>query len=123
MPPKRNVTESQKKTVAARQNYKCANRNYITNYDCPLWSGPRLGLFDEAGYEIDHIQEHCLTQDDSLENLQALCVSCHRVKTRRFMQRKKTERKAESKDSGSPPRSEFYYKMDIDYGDGAPGLV
>lgn len=42
------------------------------------------GSFDESGYEIDHIFEHTKTQDDSDANLQALCKSCHSVKTRRF---------------------------------------
>ena len=43
------------------------------------------GCFDESGYEIDHIVEHSITNDDSLNNLQALCKMCHSVKTKRFM--------------------------------------
>jgi len=94
MPPKkRNVTDSVKRTVAAKQSFKCANHNLITSYDCPLWDSSREGTFDEAGYEIDHIKEHCVTGDDSPQNLQALCPSCHRVKTLRFMYRRTTDKR------------------------------
>ena len=83
-----NVT---KKLIAGRQFYKCANGpkyngKGLIGYNCPLWKSEyHKGSFDESGYEIDHIVEHCLTGDDSENNLQALCISCHRVKTRRFM--------------------------------------
>ena len=94
MPPKkRNVSDSMKRTIAAKQSFKCANHNLITSYDCPLWDSSREGTFDEAGYEIDHIKEHCVTGDDSPQNLQALCPSCHRVKTLRFMYKRTTEKR------------------------------
>jgi 5-methylcytosine-specific restriction endonuclease McrA len=88
----RDVSPDTKKTVAGRQNFQCANYPWSNQYQrglegfgCPCWyRSYSQGNFDEAGYEIDHIVEHCLTGDDSFENLQALCVSCHRVKTRRF---------------------------------------
>ncbi len=83
---KRTLTDSQKKTIAGKQHYKCAT---ITNYECPLWNANRDGSFDESGYEIDHITEFSLTQDDNVDNLQALCLSCHRVKTKRFTQKGK----------------------------------
>ena len=88
---KRNVTESTKKRVAGKQNYKCNNKpgrklKGLRKYSCPLWKDKKNpGSFDESGYEIDHIVEHCLSHDDSESNLQALCVSCHRVKTKRFV--------------------------------------
>ena len=82
MPPKRKVTESVKKSVAAKQRYKCAT---IPDFDCPLWKVGD-GTFDESGYEIDHVHEHSMSHDDGPANLQALCLSCHRVKTKRFMQ-------------------------------------
>lgn len=46
------------------------------------------GSFDEAGFQIDHIIEvkHGGTNDPS--NLQALCPSCHAVKTKRCAQQK-----------------------------------
>lgn len=86
---KRFVSEGLKKLVAGKQNFKCANKpltNVIKNYDCPIWQNPlRQGNFGEEGYQIDHIIEHCITKDDTEKNLQALCLSCHSVKTKRFM--------------------------------------
>ena len=83
------VSEGLKKLVAGRQNYKCANKpfsNVITKYDCPLWQNKtRRGIFGEEGYQIDHIVEHSISKDDSEKNLQAICLSCHSVKTKRFM--------------------------------------
>ena len=73
----RNVTESQKRRVAGRQRFKCAES--IPDYTCPLKGEP----FDESGYEIDHIQELRDGGSNELTNLQALCISCHRVKTTR----------------------------------------
>ena len=87
---KRMVSEAMKKLVAAKQKYKCANRLgsklfRLEDYKCPMWSKKDdAGLFDESGYEIDHIIEHSVSRDDSEENLQALCISCHRVKTKKF---------------------------------------
>lgn len=89
---KRNVSEAKKRNVAGKQYFKCANRpgsniTRIEDYRCPLWEkqGEYQGCFDESGYDIDHIVEHALTFDDSINNLQALCKSCHSVKTKRFM--------------------------------------
>ncbi len=83
---KRTLTESQKKKVASKQFYKCANKpgsKCVEDYDCPFWKC-QDGSFDESGYEIDHILEFCLGGSDELTNCQALCVNCHRVKTSRF---------------------------------------
>ena len=82
----RKLTESHKKQVAADQKFRCANKpnsnlKGIGNYECPMWKLDG-GNFDGSGYEIDHIIDHCISQDDSPENLQALCPSCHRRKTR-----------------------------------------
>ena len=91
---KRRLTVSQKKTVAGRQNYKCANSigsEFAKTYDftCLLWSHPeRQGTFGKEGYEIDHIIEFSQGGEDSIENCQALCLSCHRVKTILFNQNK-----------------------------------
>lgn len=88
---KRNVSEAKKRNVAGKQFFKCANKpgsklDKLENYECPLWKKDNdKGSFDESGYDIDHIIEHALTQDDSIANLQALCKSCHSVKTKRFM--------------------------------------
>jgi 5-methylcytosine-specific restriction endonuclease McrA len=39
--------------------------------------------FDEAGYDIDHITELRNGGSNDISNLQALCPTCHRVKTSR----------------------------------------
>tara|TARA_B100000902_G_scaffold248812_1_gene235472 strand:- start:2549 stop:2890 length:342 start_codon:yes stop_codon:yes gene_type:complete len=93
--PRRTLTEAQKKTVAARQNFKCANKpgNNPLTYDCPFWVRGGDGSFDESGYEIDHIVEWCVSRDDSEQNLQALCVCCHRVKTRRAAMKRRREKR------------------------------
>ena len=83
----RNVSESIKKRVAGRHFFKCANRdNEILNYKCPLWqkNDETKGSFDESGYEIDHMSELSISGNNELSNLQALCKSCHTVKTKRF---------------------------------------
>jgi hypothetical protein len=95
----RHLTEATKKTVAANQHFQCANKpgsniESLDGYKCPLWqlSGGAHGCFDESTYEIDHIDAHSLTQDDSIGNLQALCKMCHGVKTRKFMMQNKHTR-------------------------------
>ena len=87
----RKVTEPQKKKVAGKQFYKCANKKGakikgLEGYDCVLWkvTGENKGCFDESGYEIDHKIEHVISKDDKEDNLQALCKPCHSVKTKRF---------------------------------------
>jgi len=86
----RKVTEGTKKMIAGRQQFKCANSpdnniSKLENYSCPLWKNEiSPGNFDESGYEIDHIEEFAISQNDNIDNLQALCISCHRVKTKHF---------------------------------------
>ena len=102
MNPKNNrkLSEAIKKNVAGRQYHKCANKpgslskglKGLRHYKCPLWENKNTelkGCFDEAGYDIDHIIEHCLSNDDNEDNLQALCKMCHLVKTKRFLINKK----------------------------------
>lgn len=88
----RKLSESVKKTIAGDQSFKCNNKpgsnlKGLEKFLCPLWykPGELAGSFDGSGYQIDHITEHCLTHDDSEENLQALCVACHSYKTRKFI--------------------------------------
>ena len=103
----RKLQESTKKIIAATQHFKCnnepgSNLKGIGNYECPLWKvdGENKGIFDCSGYEIDHIVEWCLTQNDDITNLQALCRMCHGVKTLEFISsnniKKITENKIES---------------------------
>ena len=86
----RKVTESVKKRVAASQQFQCAT---ITDYVCPF-AGK---VFDESGYDIDHIHELIDSNDNSIENLQALCINCHRVKTTRFNSLRKQDAVKEPK--------------------------
>jgi len=107
---KRKVSEALKKLVAGRQKYKCANKinsHVVKNYNCPLWENKeRQGSFGEEGYQIDHIIEHSISKNDTQENLQALCLSCHSVKTRRFMIQ--TEDKIVSEQSDSKQSEKVY---------------
>lgn len=97
-PIRKTIPESLKKRVAGKQLYTCANTkdsklSGLEDYECPLWNGKNKGSFDESGYEIDHIVEHTLSNNNDECNLQALCRSCHMVKTMRFNSRyrKKTK--------------------------------
>jgi hypothetical protein len=60
--------------ILVRQSFRCKG---VPNYTCPLQGRH----FDEAGYDIDHIQPLFLGGSNDPTNLQALCPSCHRVKT------------------------------------------
>lgn len=100
----RKVTQAMKKYVAGRQQFTCNNKPGsnllgLENYYCPLWNSnnSKPGNFDESGYDIDHIIEWSVTANDSLDNLQALCPTCHKVKTKRFMMNKKQSRRTGSK--------------------------
>lgn len=86
-----NIKKEVRKKIAERQDNRCANKpgknlQRLEGYVCSLWlkKGDEQGKFDEAGYQIDHIDEFCLSQNNDDENLQALCLSCHSVKTKRF---------------------------------------
>jgi hypothetical protein len=96
--PKRTVTVAQKKIIAGKQFNKCANKpdsklKGLEGYMCPLWlrNDEHKGCFDQSGYDIDHIVEFSSTNDDSDENLQALCKNCHTVKTKKFGMKKKSK--------------------------------
>lgn len=62
---RRRLTGSEKKSVAAAQDYRCAKCD---------------SKFTET-YEVDHIEEHCLRGNNARTNLSALCPNCHRTKT------------------------------------------
>ena len=86
--PNRYIPEKTKEKIIDRQNGKCANFPgsklwRIGVYECLLWKY-RKGKFDESGYEFDHVIEFCLTKDNNINNLQALCPMCHSVKTKNF---------------------------------------
>ena len=78
----RRLTRIQKENIAARQYFKCANS--VHNYNCPIWAREEhKGSFGPEKYQIDHITELWEGGTDDESNLQALCLSCHRVKTDR----------------------------------------
>ena len=56
-------------------------------YICPLWKS-NGGLFDESGFQIDHIIEVTHGGSNELNNLQLLCPCCHSVKTKRCAKQK-----------------------------------
>ncbi len=76
----RYISIKTKRNILEKQAYKCAR---IKDYECLLWKYNN-GLFDESGYEFDHIDEFSLTHNNSENNIQALCPCCHAVKTKRF---------------------------------------
>jgi hypothetical protein len=63
----RKLGESIKKQVAYKQEYKCS--------DC-------LRLLPPS-YQIDHIIPHSISGDDTIDNLTALCPTCHANKTQK----------------------------------------
>ena len=86
----KSLSESIKKQIAGKQRFKCSNKpgsslKYLNDYLCPLWRNGGDGSFDEAGYEIDHIIEKSIGGNNDESNLQALCQSCHKLKTKRFL--------------------------------------
>ena len=62
MPRRRRWTEVERRTVAARQNWRCALCRRMVS----------------AHFEVDHIV--CLASGggDTMDNLQCLCADCHR---------------------------------------------
>lgn len=62
---KRSVSETRKKFVASRQGWKCKSCNMMLDFT----------------YEIDHVKSLASGGDNSVDNLVALCVGCHKQKT------------------------------------------
>jgi hypothetical protein len=93
---RKSPTDAQKRMIAGIQSFKCANSLSISlsgleTYNCPLWQKAitdNQGSFDQSGFELDHIKELSISGDNSLDNFQALCKSCHSVKTKKFMMKK-----------------------------------
>ena len=89
-------TDAQKRLIAGHQSFKCANNpssniNGLETYRCPLWQKSdkdNPGSFDQSGFELDHIIELCESSDNTMDNFQALCKSCHCVKTKKFLMKK-----------------------------------
>lgn len=71
MTSKRKLSESVKKIIASKQDWKC---NICSN-------------ILPASYQIDHIIPHSISQNDSSDNLVALCPTCHANKTQSELSR------------------------------------
>ena len=63
----RKLKETEKKLIAANQEWKCLSCKSIL----------------KSTYQIDHIIPFSISQDDSINNLQALCANCHSLKTQK----------------------------------------
>ena len=79
--------------ILQKQDNKCANRPFnpalnLHDYNCYQWKF-NFGNFDESGYIVHHINEYCLSGDNSITNIQALCPNCYAVKLNRFNKQKK----------------------------------
>ena len=91
-----NLSIGNQKLLLGKQSYKCANKpgkfcKGLEDYKCPLWQkvNEDRGSFDQSGFELDHIKELAISGDNSLNNFQALCKSCHSVKTKKFLIKKR----------------------------------
>ena len=67
---RKRMTEPQRRKIALRQNFKCAN----PDGKCKL-----TNALEE--YDVDHVIPLFLGGDDDEWNMQALCPACHRRKT------------------------------------------
>jgi 5-methylcytosine-specific restriction endonuclease McrA len=89
----RYISKKTKLELLNRQNQKCANNpndpiSSFTSYKCLLWKY-QDGSFDLSGYEVDHIIERSLCNNNNINNLQLLCPNCHSYKTKMFKTNKK----------------------------------
>lgn len=102
----RKVTAAKKRQIAGKQRFCCAAN--VKDYTCPLATKP----FDESGYDIDHIVELCNGGSNEDNNLQALCIMCHRVKTSRLQMAAKPKKPKAVKAKKSPV--DRYFDSDSD---------
>ena len=70
---RKGMTEPQRRKIALRQNFKCAN----PDGECKLIDG------NLKEYDVDHVDPLFLGGPDDESNMQALCPACHRRKTER----------------------------------------
>jgi hypothetical protein len=78
--------------LLAIQFNKCANTPTIKaiechNYDCVRWQFFE-GNFERNHYEIDHKIEFSKGGTNEIDNLQELCLDCHKYKTLNFVKSK-----------------------------------
>lgn len=92
----RKLSKAGKDRIAGRQRFKCANYpgselKHLQNFVCPLWQNNDIfkGNFGESGFHVDHIVEFADGGSDEDYNLQALCMDCHAIKTKKYQSLKK----------------------------------
>lgn len=111
----RRLTRIQKENIAARQYFKCAQS--VHNYNCPIWAREEhKGSFGPEKYQIDHIIELWEGGTDDESNLQALCLSCHRVKTDRNAKKRakyKSDTKKNSDTKNAEKLEKPYFEIEI----------
>jgi hypothetical protein len=94
MSTKHKISEETEEIIAGFQHYRCANKPKsnlagLHGYNCPLWekNSENRGSFDMAGYVIDNKIKFDASEDDDIDELYALCISCHTVKKLIFMEK------------------------------------
>jgi len=58
--------------------------------DAKKFYGQHVGFNGKVFWEADHIMERALHQDNSMGNMQTLCMVCHRRKTTLFMREQRS---------------------------------
>jgi len=76
-PNRPQISSERKLYVAGSQHFKCAGDPSF----CPMWK-LNGGSFDISGFEIDHVEPWHKSYRNDRAILQALCHSCHALKTR-----------------------------------------
>jgi 5-methylcytosine-specific restriction endonuclease McrA len=85
---RKRLSREVRKSIVKQQGWTCANspKSFFSkkyDYTCPLWKDKfrwgKIQRMDEI--ELDHIVPLYTRGPDDIENLQALCSLCHRIKT------------------------------------------
>jgi len=63
-----------------------------------------VGFTGKVFWEMDHVLERALNPDDSLGNLQTLCMGCHRHKTTMFMREQRSLADAAGREQNTESR-------------------
>lgn len=88
----RHISDSTILKLLKKQDFKCnnnieANLWGINDFKCPCWQ-LNNGYLNPDLFEVDHVIEFAVKKDNSIDNLQILCVMCHTIKTKNFMKNK-----------------------------------